>query len=57
MQLTPKQVEYLNNEIKQLHAQIKLKENHKIMKGRAVDCARMEALLLIMELHNLEAIK
>ena len=52
--LSPKQIDYLNKERDILIERIELKRKHKIPDGTIPDSGRMEAIKLIIELHNLE---
>ena len=54
MKLTPKQIEYINKEREILIRVIEAKKSSKAYVGLGLDQTRMEAIKLIIKLHNLE---
>ena len=54
MKLTPKQIEYINKEREILIRVIEAKKASKAYVGLGLDQTRMEAIKLIIALHNLE---
>lgn len=54
MKLTPKQIEWINEEREHLKQQIKFKEEYNVDTGIWGDRLRLQNIQLIIHLHNLE---